>query len=565
MEHPKNRRRAYIIGVLLAVLLVGALCTGSYMLGVSRREKEKGVSVPVARQDQEAGKSEKKAETATQESLVISGSGVSLDAVTAQAVEQEQTKQEVQQTITETNSATASSQAQASLGEIESPVGFAGKLEVIGGQLCTAAGNPVQLRGVSTHGLSWYPEYVNGQMFAELKGWGANTVRLAMYTAEYNGYCTGDEANRTRLKKLVKEGVRLATEQNLYVIIDWHILSDGNPNTYKAQAIDFFAEMAEAFRDNDHVLYEICNEPNGGTNWSSIKSYANEVIEVIRARDSDGVILVGTPTWSQEVDQAAEDPITGYSNVMYTLHFYADTHRDSLRKTMEQALQKGLPVFVSEFGICDASGNGGLNTAQGDAWIQLLNQYGVSYVAWSLCNKSETSALLQAGCTKTSGITEGDLSESGKWLLKILQGSAAVGSAASNSSTNSQNPSSQELQGNAQESSTADGNEVIVSKTPEQYAPVGSSGVEYTAVNSWQEGAAFCIQYELKISGAGGVATEGWSGMLTFPGNVALVSGWNANFSVNGNALTFTNMDYNKSIPSGGRVEGVGCIVRLEE
>lgn len=421
--------------------------------------------------------------------------------------------------------------------------GYAGKLSVSGNKLM-ANGSPIQLRGVSTHGLSWFPQYVNKELFGELKSWGANTVRLAMYTAEYNGYCTGDEANRTKLKELVKKGVQYATEQNMYVIIDWHILSDGNPNTYKSEAIAFFSEMAKTYKDNNHVIYEICNEPNGGTSWSEIKKYAKEVIPAIRQHDPDGVILVGTPTWSQEVDKAAADPITGYDNIMYTLHFYANTHRESLRNTLTTAVNAGLPVFVSEFSICDASGNGGINTEQANLWIQTLNKYGVSYVSWSLCNKAETSALIQSSCSKTSGITESELSECGKWLLQTLQGKISSQTVTNqSSSTNSQNQSA---------------------KKPENYTPQCSSGVQATVANSWQEGNALCIQYDVKVVNSGNSAKTDWKGTLTFPANATVNSGWNANFTASGKTVTLTPMDYNKTIAAGSSLEGLGVIIKFE-
>ena len=223
-------------------------------------------------------------------------------------------------------------------------------LHVNGTKLTDSAGKPVQLKGVSTHGLAWFPDYVNEACFRQLKeDWHINVVRLAMYTAEYGGYCT--DGDKEWLKELVKNGVEYAARSDLYAIIDWHILSDGNPNIYKEESKTFFAEMAEQYSDYDNVLYEICNEPNGGTSWHDIKSYAEEVIPVIRTYDKDAVILVGTPNWSQYVEQAAADPIVGYDNIMYTLHFYAATHKDSLRDTMVAAIESGLPVFVSEYGI----------------------------------------------------------------------------------------------------------------------------------------------------------------------------------------------------------------------
>ena len=178
--------------------------------------------------------------------------------------------------------------------------------------------------------------------------------------------------------------------------------------------------MSKEFADYDNVIYELCNEPNGGTDWATIKSYATSVIKTIRANDKDAVIIVGTPTWSQEVDKAAASPIKD-DNVMYALHFYADTHRDFLRERAEAALKKGLPIFVSEFGICDASGNGNLNKDEAKKWMSLLDRYQVSYVAWNLANKNEASSLIASSCSKTSGWSRNDLSESGKWLYDLLR------------------------------------------------------------------------------------------------------------------------------------------------
>ena len=97
-------------------------------------------------------------------------------------------------------------------------------LKVKGTQLVNSKGKSVRLKGVSTHGLSWFPQYVNQKSFTYMKKkWGINAVRLAMYTSEYNGYCTGDAANRKALEKKIDQGVEYATKAGLYVIIDWQI------------------------------------------------------------------------------------------------------------------------------------------------------------------------------------------------------------------------------------------------------------------------------------------------------------------------------------------------------
>lgn len=304
--------------------------------------------------------------------------------------------------------------------DASTPYGQHGALHVENGKLTDENGNTVQLYGMSTHGIAWFPQYINYDSFHTLRDdWNTNCIRLAMYTAEYGGYCAGGD--KEQLKQLVKDGVSYATELGMYVIVDWHILSDCDPNQNKDEAIAFFREMTEAFADNDNVLYEICNEPNGGTSWDSIKSYAEEVIPVIRAQKPDAVILVGTPTWSQEIDKAAASPLDD-SNVMYTLHFYAGTHKVDLRSRLETCVQNGLPVFVSEFGMCDASGNGANDFDSTTKWLDLLNKYQISFCCWNLANKDESSSVFKASSTALSDWTDEDFNESGRWIRDYFRG-----------------------------------------------------------------------------------------------------------------------------------------------
>ncbi len=292
-------------------------------------------------------------------------------------------------------------------------------LKVTGTKITDYDGNVVQLRGVSTHGLSWFPGYVNKEAFTQFKNeWGCNVIRLAMYTAEYNGYCTGDENNKQNLKNLIDNGVNYATELGMYVIIDWHILNDCNPHTYKEESKRFFAEMSAKYKDHTNVIYEICNEPNGGTSWWDVKSYAEEVIPVIRANDPDAIIIVGTPTWSQDVDHVVNNRVND-PNVVYALHFYAATHTDWIRNKLQTALNNGIPVIVSEFSICDASGNGAINYNEASKWIDMIKQNDMGYIMWNLSNKGETSAFFNSWCQKTSGFTMEDLSETAKWFLTV--------------------------------------------------------------------------------------------------------------------------------------------------
>lgn len=418
-------------------------------------------------------------------------------------------------------------------------------LKVDGTRLTTADGKPIVLKGISTHGLSWFPEYVNADSIKQLHSqWGANCIRLAMYTAESNGYCTGGAQNQAKLKRLIDDGVKYATQNQMYVIIDWHILSDNNPNIYLNQAKQFFSEMAEKYAAHHNVLYEICNEPNGGTSWAQIKSYAQQIIPVIRQKDSDAVIIVGTPNWCQYLGEAAADPITEYGNIMYALHFYAATHTDSLRQEMVSALRSGLPVFVSEFGICDASGNGRIDAAQASKWMNLLDQHGISRIAWNLSNKNETSAIIAGSCQKKSGWSYQDLSTSGKWLLDNMFHKNA-----------SSLPGTSSLSSHAAVSSSA---------APSQNSSGGrldNAPYKLTVTNSWEDQGKKYQQYELTVLNTHEKNFTGWSVTITFDAPMTLMTSWNGEYAMSGNKLTVRSLDYNEAVPALGQVTGIGFIV----
>ena len=298
---------------------------------------------------------------------------------------------------------------------------YYGKLHVNGKFLSDKNNKPVQLKGISTHGIAWFPQYINKDTFKTFKeDWNMNVIRLSMYTEDYGGYCSSDNNQKEYLKSLIYKCIDAAKELNMYVIVDWHILNDKNPLIHVDEAIKFFNEVSSKYGNDPHILYEICNEPNGDTSWEDIKSYSNKVIPVIRNNAPDSIIIVGTPNWSQDVDIASESPIENYDNLMYSLHFYADTHKDDLRNKMNKAIENGLPIFVTEYGLCDASGNGSINIPESNKWINALNKNNISYVAWNLSNKDESSAILSHLTEETVNFSSSDLSASGEWIKYML-------------------------------------------------------------------------------------------------------------------------------------------------
>lgn len=318
------------------------------------------------------------------------------------------------------------------------PVAAHGQLSVKGTQLVDQSGQPFQIRGVSTHGLQWDVGYKfnNKAAFQTVRDdWGANCIRLAMYVDEGGYY-----SDRNGMKQKVKNGVGYATELGMYAIIDWHLLNV-NPKNYTNEAKRFFGEMAQTYKNYNNVIYEICNEPSNCA-WSDIKSYATEVIKEIRKYDSDAIIIVGTPTWSQLGNQGhtyepADDPIRGYSNLMYAFHFYASdsSHNQWLTQKIGTAISKGLPVFVSEFGLSAADGNGNIDIAKCNEWMNRCDQYKVSYCAWSLSNDWRSSSLIKSSCSKTSGWTTNDLTTAGNYIRNWYRAKMATDNSAINNPT----------------------------------------------------------------------------------------------------------------------------------
>ena len=425
-----------------------------------------------------------------------------------------------------------------------------GALRVSGAQLVDGSGTPVQLRGISTHGIGWFPQYVNADCFGQLRReWNANVVRIALYTEEYNGYCSGGD--RTYLRNLVKGGIKYATDNDMYVIVDWHILHDGNPLTHVDEAKAFFQEIARQYGGQGNVIYEICNEPNGGCSWADIKRYASQVIPVIRQQDPDGIVIVGTPTWSQEVDKAAVDPLP-YGNVAYALHFYATTHRDDLRNRMVRVVQGGLPVFVSEFGICDASGNGAIDQASADQWVATMNSLGVSYCMWSLSNKAESASAIKSSCTKAAGFTASDLSQSGSWLYRTLTGDQKF---ANLTDTTGSEP------GSAAGGGGSGGWSPSVPTGTTYAFDSGGLRVRATLVNSWPSGPQTFYQYSITLSNPSGAALSQWQVSLPFSQVVEVYQGWNCTQEATGGTVTLRNASYNGSIGAGQSQSDIGVIV----
>jgi endoglucanase len=292
------------------------------------------------------------------------------------------------------------------------PVKEHGQLSVKGVYLTNEHGKTVMLQGISYGWHNWWPRFYNKEAVKWLaEDWNCDVVRAAMGVGPKKSYLDEPEWSQGLIETVVDGAI----ENDIYVIIDFH-----SHQIELEAAKKFFKAMAEKYGKYPHVIYEIFNEPVNDS-WSAIKEYSIEVIKVIREIDPDNIILVGSPHWDQDVHIAADNPIQGFDNLMYTLHFYADTHKQSLRDRGNYALQKGLPLFVSESAGMAANGNGAINYDEWQKWIAWMKENQISWITWSIADKDETCSMLLPQADSKGNWSETSLKESGIKTRELLR------------------------------------------------------------------------------------------------------------------------------------------------
>ncbi|MGN6419451.1 MAG: cellulase family glycosylhydrolase [Pseudobacter sp.] len=305
----------------------------------------------------------------------------------------------------------------------QTPVSQNGQLQVIGLKLCNQYGNPIQLRGMSTHGLQWYGLgscITDASLDALANDWEADILRISLYVQE-GGYDT-DPAGFTQMVNTIIDKV---TARGMYALVDWHQLTPGDPNANLTKAKTFFTAIANAHKNKNNILYDICNEPNG-VSWATIKNYANQLIPVIRAIDADAPILVGTHGWASlgiSDGNSAQDIVSNplsFSNIMYTFHFYAASHNSTYLNELSWAADR-LPMFVTEFGTQAASGDGTNNFTMSQQYIDLMRNKKISWCNWNYSDDSRSGAVWKSGTCSNGPWTVANLKPAGVWVRERMK------------------------------------------------------------------------------------------------------------------------------------------------
>jgi endoglucanase len=296
------------------------------------------------------------------------------------------------------------------------PVKTHGPLRVDGVKLVDSKGKPVVLRGMSYGWHNFWPRFYNAESVKWLSDdWQCNVVRAAMGIEPKNGYIEKPDWSKETIKAVVEGAIK----EGIYVIIDWH-----SHNINLKEAKEFFTEMATTYGKHPNVIYEIFNEPDQES-WKDVKAYSTEVISAIRAIDPDNVILVGNPHWDQDIHIVADDPLRGLDNIMYTVHFYAATHKKSLRDRCDYALNKGIPIFISESAGMEASGDGPINNDEWRRWIDWAESKQISWITWSVSDKNETCSVLLPAAASTGGWKKNEMKESGIKSRELIKSFAS--------------------------------------------------------------------------------------------------------------------------------------------
>lgn len=289
-----------------------------------------------------------------------------------------------------------------------------GLLQVNGNRIVDKDNEPVCFAGNS---FFWSNDNWGGERFYKFEvvswlklDWEATIVRAAMGVEDPGGYLDNNVSNKNRVITIVDAAI----DEGLYVIIDWHSHhAEDNTN----EAVSFFEEMADLYGEYDNVIYEIYNEPLD-VSWSAtIKPYADSVISAIRAIDPDNLIVVGTPEWSQRVDLAAADPITNYSNIAYTLHFYTIYHQQWLRDRASAALDDGIALFITEWGSIGYS----QVDSEANEWMTWCFENKISHCNWAVNDKEEGWSILVPGASTSGGWDDDDLTDAGKLAKNIIK------------------------------------------------------------------------------------------------------------------------------------------------
>jgi hypothetical protein len=272
-------------------------------------------------------------------------------------------------------------------------------------------GNIVVLRGVDTIDIGTVNQWRGGlnnliervtnksDTSGSSPGWYPKVIRLAIYPQDEtatSGPWYWETNHDDYYNNLLRPAVDLCKEKDIYVIVDWHYVGR---NTYdmNSQTTAFWSYMAPKFANDSHVIFELFNEPlnnsegSEAANWARLKNDMQNWINIVRASAPNNLILVGAPSWSQQIGPAASNPFStsnpNNTNLVMVVHIYPGHWllwgQDYFKSQVTTCITR-YPVFASEWGFWGTTEDllNGTITNYGQPLMDFYEELKISHSAW---------------------------------------------------------------------------------------------------------------------------------------------------------------------------------------
>jgi hypothetical protein len=284
-------------------------------------------------------------------------------------------------------------------------------LYVDGNKIKDPCGNEVVLRGISLIDLGHLQDWQGGviNMLNRITdktdpcgssiGWYPKIIRIPIVPAdthqccwpyEFNPNDLNDPANES-LYNLLRTTVNACAAKDMYAIIDWHYIDDTFRHVQTTSA--FWTFMAPRFANDNHVMFELYNEPTNGygtdaVNWMLVRKDMQTWINIVRTYAPDNIILVGGPSFCQTIGPVAGNPPIG-DDIAIVSHIYP-AHWLSIYGSQQNfkdnitTCAAAYPVIMTEWGFTSNSDTllNGTITNYGQPLMDFREQYGISNTAW---------------------------------------------------------------------------------------------------------------------------------------------------------------------------------------
>jgi hypothetical protein len=302
--------------------------------------------------------------------------------------------------------------------------GRAPQLHVKGNKLVNSSGARVVLHGVDRSGTEYMCVQGNGIFdgpfrkgsIAAMKRWDVNAVRVPLNEACWNGESYVNSAYAgANYQKAIRRFVNLLNNNGIVAILDLH-WTDGaysgpgagcasaqavcqKPMPDAAQAIPFWTSVAQTFKGNNAVIFDLFNEPYpdqatgsesaGWQCWLSGGTCAGigyqvagmqSLVSAVRSTGAKNVLMLGGLAWSNDLTEWLQhkpaDPDHNLVASWHSYNFNTCSTKACWTGQVRPVIHK-VPVIAGEIGENDCA----------DTYIsplmKWLDFWHTSYLAWA--------------------------------------------------------------------------------------------------------------------------------------------------------------------------------------